>query len=312
VVADLDAAQRGGPARHVVTGAVARHEIVRTFHSTCMVGGYDRTVDALADLVGLRVLECSESELVGRKGGMTWIGDGSLEVAQPIVADHANQRFLDRFGPGMHSLAFQVTDLDATLERLAGVGVAVGVRPADWFCFTDPRTTGGLLFEWSARTVPEDPRAGAAAPAFVVEPVLAVDTIAFVGAVVADPIAWAETFAEPFGLTETFRRSSAPPGQPVVGLAAPDAMVALFALPGDASGALWGAHHERARFHALGVGVADLDAAIAALTAARVDVLWRDDELAVVDPAAAGDVCLVLVGGRLTGDPRQSTTTARA
>ena len=278
-----------------------------------MVRDYDRTVDELAHLVGLRVLECSESELVGRKGGMTWIGDGSLEVAEPIVAGHAAQRFLDRFGPGMHSVAFQVRDLDATLERLASGGVRVGARPLDWFCFTDPRTTGGLLFEWSERTVPEDPRAGATEPAFVVDPVLDVRANAFTGAVVPDPIAWAETFGQPFGLVETFRDVDAGPGRPVVGLAGPDSTLALYALPGAASVGLWGASHDRPRVHVLGVGVPDLDAAHDALRAARVSVLWRDERFVVIDPSGAGDVTVAVVEGLLPGDRRgQSTTDARA
>jgi hypothetical protein len=280
------------------------HRIVRTFHSTCMVPDYDRTVGALGHLAGLRVLEYSAMESIGRRGGMTWIGDGSIEVAEPIVDGHPAQRFLTRFGPGMHSLAFQVDDLDASLEHLARSGIAVGVRPLDWYCFTDPRTTGGLLFEWSERTVPEDPRTGAAEPAFVGEPILRVRTQAFVGAVVPDPLAWAETFAEPLGLTETFHDPTAGVGHPVVGLAGPDSTLALYRMPGDSSELLWGAAHDRARFHVLGLGVDDLEAAYAALTGAGIRVLWRDDRCVTVDPDDAGDVTVVIVEGVLRGDPR--------
>jgi hypothetical protein len=280
------------------------HEIIRTFHSTCMVEDYDEAVSALARLAGLRVLEYSELELIGRRGGMAWIGDNSIEVAQPIVADHATQKFLDRFGPGMHSYAFQVGDLDGTLERLASGGVAVGVRPMDWFCFTDPRTTGGLLFEWSMHTVPEDPRDGAEEPRHLVEPTLDIRTHSFVGAVHPDPIGWAEEFGPLFGLTEAFRDVDAAPGHPVVGLnAADDCVIALYALPGDASTALWGAPHDRARFHVLGLGVPDLAAAGAALEANEVAVLWHDERFVAIAPAHAGGVTVVLVEGGLPGDP---------
>src|SRR5258708_4344554 len=98
------------------------HRIVRTFHSTCMVNSYDRTVDALGRIAGLRVLEYSEAPTIGRRGGMAWIGDGSIEVAEPIVPGHAAARFLGRFGPGMHSCAFQVENLDATIEHLGRGG----------------------------------------------------------------------------------------------------------------------------------------------------------------------------------------------
>jgi hypothetical protein len=293
------------------------HQLVRTFHSTCIVSDYERTVDALAALGGLRVLEYSALELVGRRGGMTWIGDGSIEVGQPIVADHAAQRFVDRFGGGMHSLAFQVAHLDATLDHLGSAGVAVGTRPLDWFCFTDPRTTGGLLFEWSQRTVPEDPRTGAGEPPFTVEPLVDVRTQAFAGAVVPDPIEWAETYGEAFGLREAFRDTSAGLDHPVVGLAAPDSMLALYRLPGEASASLWGAIHDRARFHVLGLGVDDLEATHEALLGAGIRVLWRDDRCVTVDPHGAGDVGVVFIEGLLPGDARrpatgQSSTVARA
>jgi len=280
------------------------HEIIRTFHSTCMVEDYDETVGVLARLAGLRVLEYTEMELIGRRGGMVWIGDNSIEVAQPIVAEHATQKFIDRFGQGMHSYAFQVKDLAGTLEHLATGGVGVGIMPMDWFCFTDPRTTGGLLFEWSLHTVPEDPREGAAEPPYVVEPLLDVRTHSFVGAVHPDPIGWAETFGPLFGLTVAFRDPSAAPGHPVVGLAAADCVLALYELPGEASERLWGARHERARFHALGLGVPDLGAARAALEKEGVRILWHDDRFVAIDPADAGGVTVLLVEDGLPGDPR--------
>jgi hypothetical protein len=263
-----------------------------------MVADYDATVAALARVAGLRVLEYSEAEDIGRRGGMTWFGDGSLEVAEPIVAGHATARFLARFGPGMHSCAFQVEDLDATLAHLARGGVEIGVRPAPGFCFTDPRTTGGLLFEWSNFTIPEDPRTGAAEPPFTIDPLLDVRTHAFVGAVLPDPVEWAERFGELFGLSETFRRPAAETGEPVVGLAAPDCMLALFRLSDR--------RDARARIHALGLGVGSLEGARNSLETARVPVQRGWDGSVVLNPRSTGEVPLMLVEQLLPGDPRSA------
>ncbi len=281
------------------------HQLLRTFHTTCMVSSYDRTIDSLGNLVGLRPLEYSEAEFIGRRGGVAWVGDNGLEVAQPIVEGHAAQRFLLRFGPGMHSYAFQVLDLDATLEAFATNRVRLGVRPASGFCFTDPRTTGGLLFEWSEYIVKEDPRAGAALPPQRVEPLLEVSMQAFAGAVLADPVAWAEEFSQLFGLTETFRDTSADAGEPVVGLAGPDCTLALFRLPGDDSLALWGTDHPRARFHVLGLTVPSLESAAGALEAAGIRMVRRTESMIVVDPSASGEVPLLLLENLLPGDPRR-------
>jgi catechol 2,3-dioxygenase-like lactoylglutathione lyase family enzyme len=281
------------------------HHLVRTFHSTCMVSDYDATVAALGRIVGLRVLEYSENEVIGRRGGMTWIGDNSLEVAQPIVEGHAAERFLRRLGPGMHSYALQVSDLDATISHLEAGGVTVGVRPAPGFCFTDPRTTGGLLFEWSNFTVEEDPRVGAELPTHPSESLLDVRNHAFVGAVVPDPLQWAETFGPLFGLSEAFRHVGAAPGEPVVGLAAPDCLIALYPLPGADSHELWGSELTRGRFHVLGVGVANLGTAAQCLIGAGLKVVRQSDSAVVVDPAASGEVPLVLMQELLPGDPRE-------
>lgn len=283
----------------------ATHQLFRTFHSTCMVNDYDATIDTLGRLAGLRVLEYSALEYVGRRGGMTWIGDNSIEVGQPIVAGHAIERFIQRYGPGMSSYAFQVTDLDATIAHLESHGVTVGIRPGPKFCFTDPRTTGGLLFEWSDASAVEDPRDGAPFPPYRSDPLLDVKTHAFVGAVVPDPIEWAEHFAPVFGLAEAFRHPGADLGEPVVGLAAPDCILALYRLPGDAGSALWGLDHPRARFHVLGLGVADLATAVKDLSAAGIGVVRRSEEAVVLSPADTGEVALVLVDGLLPGDPRE-------
>ncbi len=284
----------------------AGHELIRTFHSTCMVSDYEATTTALARVAGLRILEYSENELIGRRGGMTWIGDNSIEVAQPIVEGHAAQRFLTRFGPGMHSYALQVRDLDSTIVHLGKEGVTVGVRPAPGFCFTDPRTTGGLLFEWSEFTVDEDPRIGAALPPYTTEPILPVEAHAFVGAVVTDPLAWAETYGPLLGLVEAFRHPAAPVGDPVVGLAAPDCVLALYNLPGSAGNELWGCAHPRPRCHVLGLLVRDLDEAQTSLARAGIALIRRDDHQLVPDPRCTGEVPLVIVGGLLPGDPRRS------
>jgi methylmalonyl-CoA/ethylmalonyl-CoA epimerase len=269
-----------------------------------MVSSYDRTIDALGRIVGLRVLEYSEDENIGRRGGMTWIGDNSMEVAEPIVVGHAAARFLERFGPGMHSYAVQVEDLDATIDHLERGGVRVGARPALGFCFTDPRTTGGLLFEWSDFTVPEDPRVGAPDPPFTTEPLLDVTGHAFVGAVVPDPIEWSERYGELFGFREAFRRRESEVGQAVIGLAAPDCLLVLYRLPGPASVQVWGAEHPRARCHVLGLGVTSLKVARHSLDQAGVRILRQTEDSILLDPAQTGQVPLMLVDRLLPGDPR--------
>ena len=283
------------------------HQILRTFHSTCMVNDYDATVAALQRFAGLCPLEYSAQEAFGRRGGCCWIGDGIIEIGEPIVEGHSVQRFVRKLGAGMHSYALHVADLDATLEHFAAGGVTLGIRPVPIVSFTDPRSTGGLLFEWSGTALTQDPRVTAKAPPDPpAPPLLDARTHAFVGAVLPDPIAWAETFGELLGFRETFRDTNAPLGEPVVGLAVPeDCTIAMYRLPGVESKALWGQDHPQARVHVLGLGVPNLDDAAKALAGAGVHIVRRTDKTIVVDPNAIGEVPLVLVEELLPGDPRR-------
>lgn len=284
-----------------------RHRVRWLFHSTAMVADYDLAVRNLATLVGLTVLEYGESDEpgIGRRGGMTWVGDNSLEVGQPI-GEGAAATFVARHGGGLHSLALQVEDLEATMAHLQREEVRIAARPRPEMCFSDPRDTGGVFFQWSTFEVAEDPRFGAPAPdplpaARVLAPAL---QHAFVGALVDDPLARADQFAALLGTTVTFEHSGAEPGQPVAGVSLGDCTLALYPLPGGEGPALWGRAYERARTHLLAVRVDDLDAAADAVTRAGSAPVRREAGLVVLDPAATAGVQLALSGALLPGDPR--------
>src|SRR5271170_4348963 len=140
---------------------LGRHRVRWLFHSTAMVADYDLAVRNLGTLVGLTVLEYGESTEpgIGRRGGMAWVGDNAIEIGQPIV-EGAADRFVSRFGGGMHSVALQVEDLAATMAHLEAQGVRIAARPLPEMCFTDPRDTGGVFLQWSTFELAVDPRFG--------------------------------------------------------------------------------------------------------------------------------------------------------
>jgi len=81
------------------------------------------------------------------------VGDGHVELLSPLGEDTPVGRFLARNGPGLHHVAYAVTDIDATLDRLAGAGVElidssprIGIRRSR-VAFLHPRSTGGVLTE---------------------------------------------------------------------------------------------------------------------------------------------------------------------
>jgi glyoxalase/bleomycin resistance protein/dioxygenase superfamily protein len=280
------------------------------FHTTAMVADYSLTRDALVRLVGCRVLEDEriEEPAIGRRGGMTWIGDNSLELGEPIVPGGSADRFVERFGSHMSSIAVQVADIDATVAHLSshGARIAARVEAEGSIVFTHPADTAGVVVEWYGGRPPNDPRFGTPIPSYVVPPVLDVTHMAFGGAVVADPPAAASQLALLLDTGVTFVDPSAPPGAPEAGVSLGDMTLALYRLPASPSEslALWGHAYGRPQTSSLGVRVPDLEVARSSLAAAGVPVVRADDRCVVVHPSATGGVSLVVVDSLLPNDPR--------
>ena len=283
------------------------HAVVRCFHTTAMVADYERTRDALVRLVGLRVLEDSrlEDPAIGRRGGMAWVGDNIIEIGEPIVVGGAVDRFVQRFGSHMSSIAVQVADIDATVEHLLYHGVRIASRVDGHIVFTHPGDTGGVVVEWFGAEEPLDPRYGGPMPPPIADPVLDVCQMAFGGAVVDDVAAAADRLALLFGREVTFRHQGAPAGAPAAGVSMGDCTLALYPRPGPAeSTALWGHVYERPQTSNFGVRVPDLADASDRLSAATVQILRADQDAIVIPPGATGGVTVVVVDRLLPGDPR--------
>jgi catechol 2,3-dioxygenase-like lactoylglutathione lyase family enzyme len=278
------------------------------FHATAMGASYDAILDPLASLLGCRVLHDNEVPTPGieRRGGMTWIADNSIEIGQPLNSSSPVQRFVDRFGGGMHSIAVQVEDLDAALARAEGAGVRVASRIDEGLAFTRPGDTAGLLVEWYSKRQHDDPRWGAPEPPFVREPVVKPTRVAFVGAIVDDPVSTAWHLGEVFDTDVSILAVDGPASLPRATVALGDCVLALYPIPSSPleSEHVWGHAYDRARCLALGLTVEDLAAAEQALAGAGVGVHRRaGDGSVVLDPTAL-PFPVLLTETLLPGDPR--------
>ena len=276
------------------------------FHATAFGPDYDGILDPLARLFGCRVLHRQQlEEPVGRDGGMTWIGDNSIEIGSPYGEGSSVATFVERLGGGMHSVAVQVDDLSVSLRRLEALGVEVAVRLAPDLAFTRPGTTAGLVFEWGSHVQDDDPRFGAPIPPFVAAPVVNVERMAFVGAVVRDPPRDAERLAEVLDTKLVSYEHDGAVDLPHRALDLGDCLLALYPIPPDedTSRAVWGNVYQRPRCVALGLTVADQGLAERALGAAGVGVHHRatDGRAVLVDTLPFP---VVLTDQLLAGDPR--------
>ena len=81
------------------------------------------------------------------------VGEGHVELLRPLGPETPVGKFLAKRGPGIHHVAYQVRDIDSTLDRLREGGVRlideqarIGIRGAR-VAFLHPSATGGVLTE---------------------------------------------------------------------------------------------------------------------------------------------------------------------
>jgi methylmalonyl-CoA epimerase len=89
----------------------------------------------------------------GVQAALLDVGDGHIELLEPLGPDTAVGKFLARRGPGLHHVAYRVEDVEQTLDALSAAGLRLiderprrGIRGSR-VAFVHPASTGGVLTE---------------------------------------------------------------------------------------------------------------------------------------------------------------------
>jgi methylmalonyl-CoA/ethylmalonyl-CoA epimerase len=105
------------------------------------------------DALGLTV---DSTEVIGEQGvrvAMLSIGETHLELLEALSSDSSVGRFLAKRGPGIHHIAVEVDDINASLADLKNKGARLideTPRVGAGGClvaFVHPSTTNGVLLE---------------------------------------------------------------------------------------------------------------------------------------------------------------------
>jgi methylmalonyl-CoA epimerase len=122
-------------------------------HLGVAVSDLDEAVDTYRRLFGA---ELELRETIGDQGvesALLRVGEGRIELLASRGPDTPVARFLERRGPGMHHVAFEVDDVSRELRRLAAEGAELideeprgGLQGME-IAFVHPRATGGVLAE---------------------------------------------------------------------------------------------------------------------------------------------------------------------
>ncbi len=122
-------------------------------HLGVAVADLDQALDAYRRLFGAELEHRESLADQGVDAAFLRVGESRIELLASLDPDTPVGRFLERRGPGMHHVAFEVDDLAAELERLAGEGTELidehprpGMHGLD-IAFIHPDATGGVLAE---------------------------------------------------------------------------------------------------------------------------------------------------------------------
>jgi methylmalonyl-CoA/ethylmalonyl-CoA epimerase len=111
---------------------------------------------AVAFWEGALGLKLARTESVPEEGvdvAFLPVGDSNVELLKPTVADTGVARFLEKRGPGIHHMCFEVDDIEATLAQLREHNVQlINEQPQEGhggrkYAFVHPKSTGGVLVE---------------------------------------------------------------------------------------------------------------------------------------------------------------------
>ena len=121
-------------------------------HVAIAVSDIDETLAFYRDVFGAGETEVEDIEDQAVRAALVRVGGSQLELIQPTGPEGGVARFIERRGEGVHHIAFEVEDLQGSLDALAEHGVSlIDTAPREGLSgmigFIHPRSTRGVLIE---------------------------------------------------------------------------------------------------------------------------------------------------------------------
>ena len=121
-------------------------------HVVIRVEDFDAAVATWKDTLGMARDRTDESEALGIKQAFFNMDNGGyVEIVAPTNADAAVGKALASRGEGLHTLALEVDDLDATIKDFDASGVQlIGVGSPQ--VYVHPKSANGMLLQLNQKT----------------------------------------------------------------------------------------------------------------------------------------------------------------
>jgi len=122
-------------------------------HIGVAVENIDGALPLYRDALGMPLVHRETVAEQGVDAALLDVGDGHVELLQPLGPETAVGKYLARRGPGLHHVAYRVADIDEALKALVDAGLRLiderprtGIRGSR-VAFLHPSSTGGVLTE---------------------------------------------------------------------------------------------------------------------------------------------------------------------
>jgi methylmalonyl-CoA/ethylmalonyl-CoA epimerase len=127
--------------------------IKRVDHIAIVVEDIDEALKFWRDALGLKLLQVEEVSEQESIVAFLPVGGSEIELVKPTSQESGVARYLQKRGPGMHHICFEVDDIQATLESLKQKGVRlINEEPmrgsgGKKIAFIHPEGSHGVLVE---------------------------------------------------------------------------------------------------------------------------------------------------------------------
>jgi methylmalonyl-CoA epimerase len=125
----------------------------RVDHIGVAVEDLDAAIALHQETYGMAVAHREVVEEQGVEAVLLDVGENHVELLRPLDGETPVGRFLAKRGPGLHHVAYQVADVQATLDTLRDRGLRLidqaprtGIRGSR-VAFLHPESSGGVLTE---------------------------------------------------------------------------------------------------------------------------------------------------------------------
>jgi len=125
----------------------------RIDHIGVAVEDLDAAIALYDDKLDLALVHRETVESQGVEAVLLDVGENHVELLRPLSADTPVGKFLAKRGPGLHHVAYQTADIEATLAGLKAAGMRLidevprtGIRNSK-VAFLHPASSGGVLTE---------------------------------------------------------------------------------------------------------------------------------------------------------------------